>query len=237
MQTNLTISLPSGPSFDMIHIEGDTFDMGSNENKREQPVHPVTIPSFYLGKHQVTQALWKAVMGQNPSRFQGENRPVENVSWLDAQGFIKKLNQETGKTFRLPSEAEWEYAARGGIYSQGYDYCGSDKLKQVGWYKDNSNNETHDVGLLLANELGLYDMSGNVWEWCEDDYHGNYNGAQINGSAWVGSPKRGDHRVMRGGNYFDFAEHCRPSNRNGDTPDSRGYLIGFRLCLSLQSVG
>ncbi len=172
-QLNLKITLPSGPSFEMIYVEGGDFMMGNDRAiyEWEKPAHPVKVSPFYMGKYQVTQALWQAVMGNNPSNFKGENRPVEQVSWLDVQDFIKKLNlvlPEGNRGFRLPTEAEWEFAARGGIYSQGYDYCGSDKLKQVGWYTENSNKETHDVGLLLANELGLYDMSGNVFEWCED---------------------------------------------------------------------
>ncbi len=145
--------------------------------------------------------------------------------------------KETGRPFRLPTEAEWEYAARGGIYSQGYAYAGSDKLKQVGWYDENSNRETHDVGLLLANELGIHDLSGNVLEWCEDDWHGNYDGAPKDGSAWIDSPDRGGYRVVRGGDYFYRALYCRPAYRGRASPDGRGYDIGFRFLLPFQSVG
>ncbi len=234
----LTISLPSGPSFDMMFVEGGEFLMGSNEDSSEKPIHPVKVSSFYMGKYQVTQALWKAVMNdENPSRFQGDMRPVEQVSWLDTHKFIKKLYKETGKIFQLPTEAEWEYAARGGIYSQGYTYAGSDKLKQVGWYNENSNYETHDVGLLLANELGIHDLSGNVYEWCEDDWHGDYKGTPKDGSAWIDSPERGESRVVRGGYYFSRALYCRPAYRFRLTPDDRFDSLGFRFLLPFQSVG
>ena len=235
--TNHIETLPKGLSFQMIKVEGGIFSMGNEAYKREQPVHQVNVPSFLIGQYPVTQQLWQAIMGDNPSLHKGELRPVENVSWDDAQRFIKQLNWETRKTFRLPTEAEWEYAARGGRYSQGFEYAGSDKLKQVGWYDENSDNETHDVGLLLSNELGVYDMSGNVWEWCEDDHHENYKDAPLDGSAWVDVPERGSHRVVRGGSYFDRAVDCRPTSRAWFTPDDRLVNIGFRLVLPLQSVG
>ncbi|MCB0634137.1 MAG: formylglycine-generating enzyme family protein [Saprospiraceae bacterium] len=227
---NLSIDLPD---LDLVFVEGGTFVMGDDESgfDREKPAHPVNVPSFYIGKYPVTQRLWQAVMGTNPSRFSGEKRPVESVSWDDTQDFIEQLNKKTGKTFRLPSEAEWEYAARGGKYSQGYLFSGSDKLKQVSWYDDNSNGETQEVGLLLLNELGLYDMSGNVYEWCEDDYHDNYQKAPGDAKAWIDLPKRGALRVLRGGSYFDIAVGCRCTNRNADRPDSHVNDIGFRLVL------
>ncbi len=236
MQSSLKISLPSGPSFEVVFVEGGEFLMGDDESEydSEKPAHQVKVSSFYMGKYQVTQELWESVMGNNPSRFKGEKRPVENVSWYDAKDFIEKLNEKTGKNFRLPSEAEWEYAGRGGKYSQGFTYTGSDKLSQVGWYYGNSNNETHEVGLLLSNELGLYDMSGNVFEWCEDDDHDNYEGALEDGSAWIDSPNRGFDRVLCGGSCFRSAVYCRPSNRYRYTPDSRTYEVGFRLVLPLQ---
>jgi sulfatase modifying factor 1 len=160
----LPITLPSGFTFEMILVEGGTFQMGDDKSEygSEKPEHPVEVASFYLGKYQVNQSLWEKITGENPSYFKGENRPVEQVSWDDAQSFIQKLNKFTHQKFRLPSEAEWGFSARGGIYSQGYQYAGSDKLSQVGWYDENSENQTHEVGLLLPNELGLYDMSGNV---------------------------------------------------------------------------
>ncbi len=228
---NISVHLTDRLSFEMIFIDGGVLLLG-NESQ-----HKVTLKSFYLGKYQVTQEVWESVMGNNPATFQGKNRPVEQVSWDDTQQFIRFLKRRTGKSFRLPSESEWEYAARGGRYSQGYTYAGSDKLSQVGWYEGNSNDETHEVGLLLPNELGLYDMSGNVSEWCTDDWHYNYDGAPANGSAWVDTPDRGAGRVLRGGGYFNTAEFCRPAIRGRDAPDFRLGIFGFRLAMSLQSVG
>lgn len=227
------------PDLDLVLVEGGGFFMGDDDSKydREKPAHLVRISSFQMCKYPVTQRLWEAVMGNNPSRFKGEKRPVENVSWNDVKNFIEKLNKKTKKEFRLPSEAEWEYAARGGRYSQGFTYAGSDKLKQVGWYTENSNNQTQEVGLLLSNELGLYDMSGNIWEWCEDDFHENYDDAPKDGSAWIDYPERGVGRVVRGGGYFGYAVYCRPTARAGYTPDHRYSDDGFRLVLPLQSVG
>lgn len=246
-----TLTIPLSPTcaMDMQLVEAGSFMMGDPKSgyNSEKPVHQVQVRDFYLGKYQVTQAVWAAIMGGNPSGFKGEQRPVEKVSWDIAKVFIEKLNrhkeiqqyfQQLGYqgVFRLPSEAEWEYAARGGRYSQGYTYAGSDQLKQVGWFRENSENGTSEVGILLANELGLYDMSGNVWEWCEDDWHGTYDGAPTDGTAWVDTP-RGARRVVRGGSFFLYAVHCRPANRDGLTPDYRGGNRGFRLALSLQSVG
>ena len=233
-----TITLSSGLTFDLVLVEGGNFTMGDNESEYnfEKPEHQVEVASFYIGQYPVTQRLWQAVMDKNPSGFQGAQRPVERVSWDDVQDFIEKLNRATGKTFRLPTEAEWEYAARGGKYSQGYTYAGSDKLKQVGWYEENSSDETHDVGLLLSNELDIYDLSGNVWEWCEDDYHRNYEGAPEDGSAWIDTP-RGDRRVLRGGSFFGAALDCRSTRRGRYRPGDRDDGIGFRLVLPLQSVG
>ncbi len=225
------------PDLDFVLVEGGAFMMGGDQYEREKPVHEVQVSSFYLCKYAVTQRLWQSVMGNNPSTDKGEKRPVETVNWEDAKEFTKKLGKETGHLFRLPTEAEWEYAALGGRYSQGYTYTGSDKLKQVGWYRENSNNETKEVGRLLENELGLYDMSGNVYEWCEDDWHDNYRGAPEGGFAWIDSPDRGSMRVMRGSSYFNDPVGCRPAYRNRDEPGYRGNLIGFRLALSLQSVG
>lgn len=208
--------------------------MGSKEYKSEQPVHPVTVPSFYMGKFTVTDYVYKSVLSKGETGLLVDNRPVTEVSWNGVHEFIDILNAETGKSFRLPSEAEWEYAALGGKYSQGYSYCGSDKLKQVGWYDQNSGGETKEVGLLLPNELGIYDMSGNVWEWCEDDYHGNYKGSPNDGSPWIDSSEKGDDRVLRGGSCFNNADRCRPAVRSRDSPGRRGNGLGFRLVLSLQ---
>ena len=205
--------------FEMIHIAGGPFQMG---NQRAQ------IPRFSLGKYPVTQALWQAVMGDNPSSFQGPNRPVEQVSWIGVQTFLEKLNTRTGKIYRLPSEAEWEYGARGGQRSQRFTYSGGNKLNEVGWYRENSHRETKPVGLKQPNELGLYDMSGNVWEWCADVWHDNYEGAPKDGSAWTTGGDQ-DTRVVRGGswNFDDFS--CRVSNRLRGNTDLRSNLVGFRL--------
>ena len=167
----------------MIYIEGGTFEMGSKVYKREQPIRSVTVSSFYIGQFPVIQSLYKSMMGNNPSHFQGANRPVEQVSWDDAKTFVKILNNNTGLEVRLPSEAEWEFAARGGNRSEDYRYSGSDDLKQTSWFKENSGYETKSVGLLRCNELGVFDMCGNVSEWCADVDHDSYVGAPNNSCA------------------------------------------------------
>jgi sulfatase modifying factor 1 len=179
----------------------------------------------------------------SPSYFQGDELPVEQVSWDDAKAFIQKLNELTSNTrpkgylYRLPTEAEWEYAARGGKYhDEGYQYAGSDRLKDVGWFEGNNDVETKPVGLKHPNQLGLYDMSGNVWEWCEDDWHDNYNNAPKDGSAWIYTPDQGSLRVARGGSWLNTARYCRAAYRNSGAPGSHP-RFGFRLALSLQSVG
>ena len=155
----------------MVLVEGGTFMMGDIQGLgNAKPVHQVTLSSYYICKYEVTQELWQTVMGSNPSQIKGAKRPVEQVSWKECHQFIKRLNQLTGKQYRLPTEAEWEFAARGGNRSKGYQYAGSDSISDVAWYAGNSNHQTHDVGMKLANELGLYDMSGNVSEFCEDWY-------------------------------------------------------------------
>ena len=190
-------------------------------------MHNVTLNDYSLGETEVTQALWVAVMGSNPSSWQGDNLPVEKVSWNDCQTFITKLNQLTGKTFRLPTEAEWEYAARGGSKSQGYKYSGSNTLGDVAWYTGNSSSKTHEVGTKQANELGLYDMSGNVWEWCQD-WFGNYeSSAQTNPTG----ASSGSNRVRRGGSWIGAARSCRVTYRGDRTPTSTDYYLGLRLAL------
>ena len=175
-----------GVSFDMVEVRGGTFRMGatseqgSDADSDENPVHSVTLSGYYIGKTEVTQALWKAVMGSNPSEFKGDNLPVEYVFWYDCQEFIRKLNALTGQDFRLPTEAEWEFACRGGNNSRGYKYSGSDCIDDVAWYVDNSGSKTHPVATKLPNELGIYDMSGNVDEWCNDWYGYYSRGAQTN---------------------------------------------------------
>ncbi|MCR9289049.1 MAG: formylglycine-generating enzyme family protein [Bacteroidetes bacterium] len=236
------------PDLNMVLVEAhsadDFFMMGDDDNsspKDEKPAHRVSITQpYYIGQYQVTQALYREVTKTNPSRRKGKNRPVETVSWDAAKVFIDKLNDSDAVKaykathtlegeFRLPTEAEWEFAARGGIHSQGYQYCGSDDLKQVGWYRDNSGGETKPVGLLLPNELGLYDMSGNVFEWCEDDWHSNYNSLNRpdDGSPWIDSP-RNTRRVVRGGYYFLNPFLCRPTHRYDRS--GRGVnFFGFRV--------
>ena len=222
-----------GVSFTMIRVEGGTFTMGATSEQgsdaydNEKPAHQVTLSSYFIGETEVTQALWNAVMGSNPSKFKGKDRPVECVSWDDCQEFIRKLNALTGKTFRLPTEAEWEYAARGGKKSQGYKYSGSNSLAGVAWYRDNSGIETLPVKTKSPNELGLYDMSGNVWEWCQD-WHGSYSStSQTNPTG----PSSGSGRMARGGGWGSFAGFCRVSYRFSFTPDNRFSGLGFRLVL------
>ena len=231
-ENNLTFTV-SGVTFKMIYVYGGTFTMGCTSEQVgdcmsvENPAHSVTLSDFYMGETEVTQALWQAVMGINPSYFKGDNRPVESVSWNDCQKFIQKLNQLTGRTFRLPTEAEWEYAARGGKYYSGYKYSGSNEVGYVAWYEVNSGSQTHDVKTKQPNALGLYDMSGNVWEWCSDRY-GSYNsGAQTDPQG----PSSGSYRVLRGGSWYDHARNCRVSDRYGNYPGGRSSDIGFRLSI------
>ncbi len=239
-----------GCEFWMIPVEGGAFEMGSPDNDTEaasdeKPQHQVTISGFYIGKYPVTQLVWKAVMnGENPSGFKGDDRPVEQVSWDDAQEFIKQLNEVTNDTrpaghfYRLPSEAEWEYVARGGKYhAEGYKYAGSDRLKDVGWFASNSGSETKPVGQKQPNQLGIHDMSGNVWEWCEDDWHSDYKGAPEDGTAWINHSNRGTYRVNRGGSWLSTAQNCRAAYRYFNSPGYRYDYIGFRLALSLQADG
>lgn len=236
---NIEETLPNDVSFEMTFVEGGSFLMGGRDDRAaeyEKPVHEVSLPSFYIGKYPVTQEVWTAVMGaeNNPSGFPGYKRPVERVSWNDTQDFIKKLNELTGRTYRLLTEAEWEYAARGGKLSQGYIYAGSNKLTDIGWFKENSAEKTHPVGLKYSNELGLYDMSGNVREWVEDQWHDNYEGAPVDGSAWVDGGE-GAQRVRRGGSWLVNAQYCRVAYRYRYYPTFRYHYLGFRLGLSPQS--
>lgn len=240
-----------GVSYTMVRVEGGTFtrvatsEQGSDISDIEKSAHKVTLSSFYIGQTEVTQALWQAVMGYNPSNFKGNKLPVEMVSWDDCQEFIKKLNAQTGKNFRLPTEAEWEYAAWGGKQSRGYKYSGSNTAEQVAWYYENSgdcrlkdsDNEldnldkyhcrTHEVATKSPNELGLYDMSGNVWEWCQD-WFGNYSsGSQTNPTG----ASKGPGRVLRGGGWESEAWFCRVSCRSFIGPGTRIHILGLRLAL------
>ena len=206
---------------------GATSEQGSDAEGTEKPAHQVTLSDYMICKTEVTQELWQAVMGSNPSFFKGDNLPVECVSWNDCQKFIKKLNSLTGLQFRLPTEAEWEYAARGGNKSKGYKYSGSNDIGSVAWYMNNSSSKTHTVATKSANELGFYDMSGNVWEWCSDR-HGDYSsGSQTNPKG----PTLGSYRVYRGGSWINYARYCRVSYRNSSNPDLRGSNLGLRLAL------
>ena len=230
----ITILVKNGISIDMVRVEAGTFTMGAtpemeDPSSDEKPTHQVTLTNdYYIGKYEVTQALWKAVMGNNPSYSKGNNLPVEWVSWDNCQEFISKLNRMTGRTFRLPTEAEWEYAARGGKKSRIYQYSGSNNISDVAWYDGNSRNKTHPVGSKQANELGIYDMSGNVREWCQD-WYGKYSSSfQTNPT---GANSESD-RVSRGGSFIFNAWCCRSSCRSNDWFGSRGYDLGFRLVLS-----
>ncbi len=219
---------------EMVVIPAGSFDMGSNTgDDNEKPVHHVTIGhAFAMGKTEVTQGQWKAIMGNNPSKFDkcGDNCPVEQVSWDDVQTFIEKLNAKTGKKYRLPSEAEWEYACQGGTP---HKYCGSDDPAAVSWYgametpPGNSGPSTNPVATRQPNAFGLYDMSGNVWEWVEDVYHDSYNGAPADGSAWQGDSVL---HVPRGGSWSYLQ---RATKRGGSESDYRFGTIGFRLARSL----
>lgn len=225
----------NGVSFEMIAVKGGTFTMGgtaeqsSDARSDEKPTHSVTLSDYYIGKFEVTQELWQAVMGSNPSQFRGDNLPVEYVSWNDVQEFIKKLNQQTGYNFRLPTEAEWEYAARGGSKSKGYKYSGSNNIGDVAWYNDNSGGKTIQVGTKASNELGIYDMSGNVYEWCQDWYYGYYSSGSQNNPE---GPSSGKNRVLRGGSWYYSAWICRVSNRFYSYPVERNNKYGFRLAMS-----
>ncbi|MBQ6801015.1 MAG: formylglycine-generating enzyme family protein [Bacteroidaceae bacterium] len=219
----------NGVAFNMIFVGKGTFDMGSTTNSDEQPVHSVTLTkNYYIGETEVTQALYKAVMGSNPSSYRGDQLPVEYVSWNDCQTFITKLNSLTGKTFRLPTEAEWELAARGGNESKGYTYSGSNTASDVAWYYSICSNPV-SVKSKSPNELGIYDMSGNVWEWCQDWYSSSYYSSSP--STDPTGPTSGSSRVLRGGSWYHNATCCRVAYRNSLSPSSTNYYLGFRLAL------
>ncbi len=218
----------------MVNVEGGIFTMGATSEQGndahsdEEPTHQVSLSSFSIGRYEVTQEEWQAVMGNNPSKFKGAKRPVESVSWDDCQDFIRKLNALTSMNFRLPTEAEWEFSARGGNRSEGFKYSGSNDIDDVAWYDANSGKETHSVGLKSPNELGLYDMSGNVWEWCRDRYGEYCSSSQTNPIG----PSLGFRRVFRGGCWCSLGRSCRVSRRNdGRSPDHRKDIFGFRLAL------
>ena len=230
----ISIPVKNGITIDMVKVEAGTFMMGATSEMKkpdydEKPVRQVTLTNdYYMGKYEVTQSLWQAVMGSNPSKFKGDDLPVEQVSWNDCQEFVSKLNSMTGRMFRLPTEAEWEYAARGGKKSRGYQYSGNSKISNVAWYHGNSARRTHSVGTKQANELGLYDMSGNVLEWCQDWYGSYVSSSQMNPTGAVS----GSYHVFRGGSWSSYAWSCRSSSRNYVTPNFRNNNLGLRLVLS-----
>ena len=220
-------------SFKMVHVIGGTFMMGANDDDNlamddEKPAHKVTLSDYWIAETQVTQELWQAVMGKNPSRFKGEhNLPVENVSWIDCQIFIERLNELTGRNFCLPTEEQWEFAARGGIIGKGkgFRYAGRNyDLEMIAWYKKNSEGKTHPVAKLIPNQLGLYDMSGNVWEWCMNHYNGITYRVQ---DYKINFPPR----VFRGGGWDCDENLCRVSIRDFDWPFNTSDTCGLRLAL------
>ena len=221
----------------MVFVKGGTFTMGCTDeqgsdcNDREKPKRQVTVGDFKIGKYEVTQAEWKTIMGSNPSELSGcDNCPVENVSWDDAQEFINKLNQKTGGNYRLPTETEWEYAARGGQKKKETQYAGSNNIDEVAWWLDNSRDKRlHPVGLKKPNELGIYDMSGNVWEWCADHWHENYNGAPTDGSAWVSGGDSTRRVVRGGGNPMSGPKGLCVYERFPVNSNDRHTNLGFRL--------
>lgn len=220
-----------GINMQMVYVEGGTFTMGATEEQSgdarsdESPTHRVTLDSYYIGAYEVTQAQWRAVMGSNPSYFTGDSNPVEKVSWHDAQAFCQELSNLTDKTYILPTEAQWEYAARGGNKSRKNKYSGSFAIDAVAWYTSNSGSKTHLVGQKRANELGIYDMSGNVWEWCSD-WYGRYSSSPQTSPT---GPSSGQYRVLRGGSWFNDASYCRVSYRRNGTPSIDSFNIGFRV--------
>ena len=222
-----------GVSFEMVEVRGGTFRMGATSEQGsdaysdEKPVHSVTLSSYYIGKTEVTQALWEAVMGSNPRIRKGDNLPMDWVSWNDCQVFIRKLNSLTGQNFRLPTEAEWEFACSGGNNSCGYQYSGSDHIDNVAWFYGNSGDETHPVASKSPNELGIYDMSGNVWEWCSDWYGDYTSGALTNPKG----PESGSGRVCRGGGWYGGDDDCLSSFRDSFSPAYSDNHLGLRLAL------
>jgi formylglycine-generating enzyme required for sulfatase activity len=233
--------LGNGITLEMVQIPGGTFMMGSPDTEAqrsnvESPQHRVTVPAFYMGRYQVTQAQYQAIMGNNPSRFTGANRPVERVNWDEAVEFCKLLNKKTGRNYRLPSEAEWEYACRAGTITPFYfgETITTDLVNYDGTLtpygsasKGIYRKETTEVGKFPPNAFGLYDMHGNVWEWCQDYWHDNYQGAPTDGSAWLAGGNAT--RLLRGGSWDNNPEYCRSADRNWNAPAYRYYLIGFRL--------
>jgi formylglycine-generating enzyme required for sulfatase activity len=245
--TPFTENLPNRVTLEMVSLPAGEFLMGSpdsdpNAESYEKPQHQVKVNSFAIGKYPVTQAQYEAVMGKNPSHFKNNSwlknnlqNPVENVSWNDAQAFCRKLSQITGKTYRLPTEAEWEYACRAGTTTRYYFGDDANQLGDYAWYSANSQSKTHPVGQKKPNAWGLYDMSGNVWDWCEDDWHNNYIGAPTDGSAWfIKNYNRSQSlKCLRGGSWLNYPNLCRSADRYRNDPGIHGSSDGFRVaCVS-----
>jgi formylglycine-generating enzyme required for sulfatase activity len=223
------------PGMTFVTLPAGSFQMGSTTgDEDEKPVHKVTLSSFALMTTEVTQVQWRAVMGDNPSYFKGDDLPVENVSWNDVQDFLRKLNQrDPGKGYRLPTEAEWEYACRAGSTAR---WCFGDNESQLGdyaWYIANADGRTHPVGRKRANAWGLFDMHGNVWEWCQD-WYGNYPSGDLTNPA---GPTSGTYRVIRGGTWYSYSSSARCASRNTVTPPARYYAIGFRCARTPLALG
>ena len=223
-----------------VYVEGGTFQMGSNDWDNSEPIHSVTVRSFYIESTEVTFSQYDKfcdATGRNKPSDYGLGRgemPVINVSWDDANAYCQWLSEETGKNIHLPTEAEYEYAARGGNRSNGYTYSGSNNIDEVAWYLGNSGRRPHRVGTKAPNELGIYDMSGNVWEWCEDWYHTSYDGAPTDGSAWLMEDPNNPYRVVRGGSWFNYDSNCRVANRGNNLPSFRDFDNGFRCAQDLR---
>ena len=237
--SNLSHFTVNGVDFEMVYVEGGPFVMGSDSlgygiGKDEIPAHKVSVGSYYIGKYEITQRQWEAIMNNNPSHYKGDgNLPVENINFYDAVAFIRNLNDLTGLEFDLPTEAEWEYASKGGKNGGKYDYSGSNNPEDVAWYKNNSDGKTRSVGLKQPNELGIYDMSGNVWEWCRDYYDSTYY-RHITDTIDPQGATLSAHRNLRGGSVQLESVYCRNANREGYDPSARDSDYGFRIKLKVK---
>lgn len=247
---NFSENLGNGVSLEMVAIPAGSFMMGAPEDEEdsrdsERPQHRVSVPAFLMGKYPVTQAQWKAVEGfpqvkqalaLDPSRFKGDNRPVEKVSWLEAVEFCARLSNHSKRKYRLPSEAEWEYTCRAGTTTAYFFGDDTAQLENHAWYDKNSGRETHPVGQKPSNAFGLFDMHGNVWEWCEDDWHGNYKGAPTDGRAWVNNNdnRSQGNKLLRGCSWYTGAEVCRSAFRYDDVARGQYVSSGFRVVCSLR---
>jgi formylglycine-generating enzyme required for sulfatase activity len=231
----MTEKLPNQVALEMVNLPAGEFLIGSPDSdpdvqNHQKPSHQVKVNSFAIGKYPVTQEQYQAVMGTNPSHFKNNpQNPVEQVSWDDARAFCQKLSRITGKTYRLPTEAEWEYACRAGTTTTYYFGDDANQLRDYAWYSENSNDTTHPVGQKKPNGWGLYDMSGNVWEWCEDDWHDSYKNAPDDSTAWINNNRSRSRKCLRGGSWGFSPYSCRSPYRDySDRRDTRLNDIGFR---------